>query len=163
LQGKYLFGDGRKLKDPFYMTFSDRNCNYPQPKYAKWWLTQLRRWGFTEGAPNYEAVARQVMRGDIYEEAMKEHRRGGPHPGRQTGDAVRRSEIRSEGRPGSVRREFRGEEPEGITAMDFIKRYKLDSFLLPLVGLGAFLLIWFASPGRKPRGRPWTISATRWW
>jgi nitrate/nitrite transport system substrate-binding protein len=72
LQGKYLFGDGRKLKDPFYMTFSDRNCNYPQPKYAKWWLTQLRRWGFTEGAPNYEAVARQVMRGDIYEEAMKE-------------------------------------------------------------------------------------------
>ncbi len=72
LQGKYLFGDGRKLKDPHYMTFSDRNCNYPQPKYAKWWLTQLRRWGFTDGAPDYEAVAKQVMRGDIYEEAMKE-------------------------------------------------------------------------------------------
>jgi hypothetical protein len=36
------------------------------------WLTQLRRWGFTEGAPDYEGVANQVMRGDIYEEAMKE-------------------------------------------------------------------------------------------
>ena len=72
LQGKYIMGDGRKLKDPLYMTFSDRNCNYPQAKYAKWWLTQLRRWGFTEGAPDYEGVARQVMRGDIYEEAMKE-------------------------------------------------------------------------------------------
>ena len=36
------------------------------------WLTQLRRWGFTEGAPDYDAVTKQVMRADIYEEAMKE-------------------------------------------------------------------------------------------
>jgi nitrate/nitrite transport system substrate-binding protein len=34
LQGKYDMGDGRKFKDPNYMIFSDRNCNYPQPKYA---------------------------------------------------------------------------------------------------------------------------------
>ena len=72
LQGKYDMGDGRRFRDPNYMIFSSRNCNYPQPKYAKWWLTQLRRWGFTEGAPDYEAVAKQVMRTDIYEEAMKE-------------------------------------------------------------------------------------------
>lgn len=72
LQGKYNMGDGRKFKDPNYMIFSDRNCNYPQAKYAKWWLTQLRRWGFVDGAPDYEVVAKQVMRSDIYEEAMKE-------------------------------------------------------------------------------------------
>jgi nitrate/nitrite transport system substrate-binding protein len=54
------------------MIFSDRNCNYPQLKYGKWWLTQLRRWGFVEGAPDYEGVAKQVMRADLYEEAMKE-------------------------------------------------------------------------------------------
>ena len=72
LQGKYDMGDGRKVRDPNYMIFSERNCNYPQPKYAKWWLTQLRRWGFTDGAPDYEGVAKQVMRADIYEEAMKE-------------------------------------------------------------------------------------------
>ncbi len=72
LQGKYDMGDGRKFRDPDYMIYSDRNCNYPQPKYAKWWLTQLRRWGFTDGAPDYEGVAKQVMRSDIYEEAMKE-------------------------------------------------------------------------------------------
>jgi nitrate/nitrite transport system substrate-binding protein len=72
LQGKYLFGDGRKLRDPNYMIFSSRNCNYPQPKYAKWWLTQFRRWGLVEGAPDYEGVAKEVMRGDIYAEAMKE-------------------------------------------------------------------------------------------
>jgi nitrate/nitrite transport system substrate-binding protein len=72
LQGKYLYGDGRKLRDPNYMIFSERNCNYPQPKYAKWWLTQFRRWGLVEGAPDYEGIAKQVMRGDLYAEAMKE-------------------------------------------------------------------------------------------
>jgi nitrate/nitrite transport system substrate-binding protein len=72
LQSKYDMGDGRKFKDPNYMIFSDRNCNYPQPKYCKWWLTQLRRWGFTEGPVDYEGVAKQVMRPDLYEEAMKE-------------------------------------------------------------------------------------------
>jgi nitrate/nitrite transport system substrate-binding protein len=72
LQGKYDMGDGRKFRDTDYMIFSDRNCNYPQLKYGKWWLTQLRRWGFTDGAPDYEGVSKQVMRADIYEEAMKE-------------------------------------------------------------------------------------------
>ncbi len=72
LQGKYDMGDGRKFRDPNYMIYSERNCNYPQLKYGKWWITQLRRWGFTDGAPDYESIAKQVMRGDIYEEAMKE-------------------------------------------------------------------------------------------
>jgi nitrate/nitrite transport system substrate-binding protein len=72
LQGKYDMGDGRKFRDPDYMIFSERNCNYPQPKYCKWWLTQLRRWGFTDGAPDYEGVTKQVMRTDLYESAMKE-------------------------------------------------------------------------------------------
>jgi len=72
MQGKYDFGDGRKKDDPNYMIFSSRNCNYPQPKYAVWWLTQFRRWGMVEGAPDYAGVAKQVMRTDLYEEAMKE-------------------------------------------------------------------------------------------
>jgi nitrate/nitrite transport system permease protein len=33
--------------------------------------------------------------------------------------------------------------------MDFIRRYKLDSLLLPLVGLGVFLLIWFVIAGKE--------------
>jgi nitrate/nitrite transport system substrate-binding protein len=72
LQGHYDCGDGRVFEDPYPMIFSQRNCNYPQQKYAIWWLTQLRRWGMVEGPPEYEKVARRVMRGDIYEEAMKE-------------------------------------------------------------------------------------------
>src|SRR6266496_4177604 len=44
LQGHYDYGDGRKKEDEFYMHFSRRNCNFPQPAYAKWRLTQFRRW-----------------------------------------------------------------------------------------------------------------------
>ena len=72
LQGHYDFGDGRTRDDPNYMIFSERNCNYPQKKHAIWWLTQFRRWGMVEGAPDYEGIANQVIRADLYEEAMRE-------------------------------------------------------------------------------------------
>jgi nitrate/nitrite transport system substrate-binding protein len=72
LLGKYDYGDGRSEQDPNYMIFSQRNCNYPHQIYGKWWLTQLRRWGLTRGAPDYEAIPKRVIRSDIYLEAMKE-------------------------------------------------------------------------------------------
>ncbi len=72
LQGHYDMGDGRSKKDPNYMIFHERNCNYPQLKYCKWWLTQFRRWGMVDGAPDYDGIAKKVMRPDLYEEAMKE-------------------------------------------------------------------------------------------
>ncbi len=72
LQGHYDYGDGRTKEDPNYMIFSERNCNYPQPKFATWWLTQFRRWGMVPSAPDYAGIAQKVMRGDIYTEAMSE-------------------------------------------------------------------------------------------
>jgi nitrate/nitrite transport system substrate-binding protein len=54
------------------MHFSKRNCNYPDPKYATWFLSQYRRWGMVTGAPDYEGVAKKVMRADLFSEAMKE-------------------------------------------------------------------------------------------
>jgi nitrate/nitrite transport system substrate-binding protein len=54
------------------MIFSSRNCNFPQPKYVTWFLTQYRRWGMLPEAPDYKAVASQVMRPDLYTAAMKE-------------------------------------------------------------------------------------------
>jgi nitrate/nitrite transport system substrate-binding protein len=79
--GDYDFGDGRTRKDPNYMIFHDRNCNYPQAKYAIWFLSQYRRWGMLDDAPDYAAVARKIMRADLYEEAMKEigYAHGGPN------------------------------------------------------------------------------------
>ncbi|HEV8542395.1 MAG TPA: CmpA/NrtA family ABC transporter substrate-binding protein [Verrucomicrobiae bacterium] len=75
LQGHYDYGDGRKKEDGNYMIFSSRNCNYPQPKYCKWFLTQYRRWGLVKAQDShvdYEGICKQVMRTDIYEETMKE-------------------------------------------------------------------------------------------
>jgi nitrate/nitrite transport system substrate-binding protein len=72
LMGKYNYGDGRVEQDPNYMIFSSRGCNYPHQIYARWWLTQFRRWGMVKGAPDYAGVAKRVMRSDIYLEAMKE-------------------------------------------------------------------------------------------
>jgi nitrate/nitrite transport system substrate-binding protein len=72
LQGKYDYGDGRVEQDPSYMIFSQRQCNYPHPAFATWWLTQFRRWGMVRGTPDYHGVPKRVMRPDIYLEAMKE-------------------------------------------------------------------------------------------
>jgi nitrate/nitrite transport system substrate-binding protein len=72
LLGKYDYGDGRKEQDSMYMTYSDRNCNYPHPAFATWWLTQFRRWGMVKSAPDYAGISKRVMRPDIYMEAMKE-------------------------------------------------------------------------------------------
>ena len=54
------------------MIFSQRNANYPHQIYGKWWLSQLRRWGLTKGAPDYTGIPKRVIRSDIYLEAMKE-------------------------------------------------------------------------------------------
>jgi len=72
LMGKYEYGDGRVEQDPYYMVYSNRNTNYPHQIYGKWWLTQLRRWGMTKGAPDYTGIPKRVLRSDIYLEAMKE-------------------------------------------------------------------------------------------
>jgi nitrate/nitrite transport system substrate-binding protein len=84
--GKYDYGDGRTKQDPNYMIFSSRNCNYPQPKYAMWWLTQLKRWGMLSGPVDYKGVASQVMRPELYEEAMKEigYKHGGKNDSPET-------------------------------------------------------------------------------
>jgi nitrate/nitrite transport system substrate-binding protein len=72
LLGKLDYGDGRTRQDASPMHFSQDNCNYPQPKFAKWWLTQFRRWGMVAEPPDYDGIARKVMRADLYVEAMKE-------------------------------------------------------------------------------------------
>jgi nitrate/nitrite transport system substrate-binding protein len=72
LLGDYDYGDGRKEKDKFYMTFSDRDCNYPHQAFGMWWLSQFRRWGMVKETPDYRALAKRVLRSDLYLEAMNE-------------------------------------------------------------------------------------------
>jgi nitrate/nitrite transport system substrate-binding protein len=70
--GKYDYGDGRVEQDPNYMIYSDRQANYPQQIYGRWWLTQFRRWGMVKSAPDYVGIPKRVLRPDIYLRAMKE-------------------------------------------------------------------------------------------
>ena len=73
LMGKYEYGDGRVEQDPNYMIFSNRGGNYPHQIYARWWLTQFRRWGMVEDArPTMPASRSGCCAPDIYLEAMKE-------------------------------------------------------------------------------------------
>ena len=71
------WASGRTAQNLRGLTFSRRECNYPQPKFAVWWLSQFRRWGMLPAAPDYLGVATRVMRPDFYEAAMNEL--GVPH------------------------------------------------------------------------------------
>ena len=62
LLGKLEYGDGRVVEDPTPMHFSRRNCNYPQAAYAKWWLSQFRRWGMTGASTDYDGIASKAVR-----------------------------------------------------------------------------------------------------
>jgi nitrate/nitrite transport system substrate-binding protein len=72
LLGDYDYGDGRKEKDKYYMTFYDRYTNFPQKSHGVWWLTQFRRWGMVKEAPDYRGLVDRVHRPDIYREVAKE-------------------------------------------------------------------------------------------
>jgi len=72
LLGEYDYGDGRKERDPYYMIFSQRECNFPQKTFGLWWLSQFRRWGMIKSAPDYQGIVSRVLRQDMYREAMKD-------------------------------------------------------------------------------------------
>jgi nitrate/nitrite transport system substrate-binding protein len=72
LLGEYDYGDGRKEKDKLYMTFFDRQTNFPQKSHGVWWLSQFRRWGMVKEAPDYKGLVDRVHRPDIFREVAKE-------------------------------------------------------------------------------------------
>jgi nitrate/nitrite transport system substrate-binding protein len=65
-------GNGRTARNLHGLTFSGDECNYPQPKFAVWWLSQFRRWLMLPSTPDYLGVAARVMRPDLYEASMNE-------------------------------------------------------------------------------------------
>ena len=70
--GQYDYGDGRPAEqDKYYMTFFDRNTNFPWKSHGIWWLTQFRRWGMVKEGVDYAGIANRVHRLDIYREVAK--------------------------------------------------------------------------------------------
>jgi nitrate/nitrite transport system substrate-binding protein len=75
LLGQYDYGDGRPLEqDPLYMTFFDRDTNFPWKSHGVWWLSQFRRWGMAKEAVDYSGLVNRVHRPDIFREVAKEMR-----------------------------------------------------------------------------------------
>jgi len=72
LLGEYDYGDGRKEKDKYYMTFFDRQTNFPLKSHGIWWLSQLRRWGMLKEPPDYKKVVDRVHRPNIFREVARE-------------------------------------------------------------------------------------------
>jgi nitrate/nitrite transport system substrate-binding protein len=72
LLGEYDYGDGRKEKDRHYMTFFDRQTNFPMKSHGVWWLTQFRRWGMVKEPPDYKGLVDRVHRPDIFREVARE-------------------------------------------------------------------------------------------
>lgn len=72
LLGDYDYGDGRKEKDKLYMTFFDRQTNFPLKSHGLWWLSQFRRWGMVKEAPDYKKIVDRVHRPDIFREVAKD-------------------------------------------------------------------------------------------
>src|SRR6266446_4822210 len=70
--GDYDYGDGRKEKDKYYMTFFDRQTNFPLKSHGVWWLSQFRRWGMVKEPPDYKGLVDRVHRPDLYREVAQE-------------------------------------------------------------------------------------------
>jgi nitrate/nitrite transport system substrate-binding protein len=72
LLGRYDYGDGRTAEDPLYMTFFDRDTNFPWTSHGLWWLSQFRRWGMVGEGVDYRGIAGQVLRPDLFRAVAKE-------------------------------------------------------------------------------------------
>ncbi|HEX9445057.1 MAG TPA: CmpA/NrtA family ABC transporter substrate-binding protein [Candidatus Binatia bacterium] len=70
--GDYDYGDGRKEKDPYYMTFFARDTNFPLKSHGVWWLSQFRRWGMVKEPPDYKGLINRVHRPDLFRAAAKD-------------------------------------------------------------------------------------------
>jgi nitrate/nitrite transport system substrate-binding protein len=79
LLGDYDYGDGRKEKDRYYMTFFDRHTNFPMKSHGVWWLSQFRRWGMLKEPPEYRTIVDRVHRPDIFREVAREMGVETPH------------------------------------------------------------------------------------
>ncbi|HYD80906.1 MAG TPA: CmpA/NrtA family ABC transporter substrate-binding protein [Paucimonas sp.] len=68
--GRYQNGLGKTWDDPNHMKFfNDGSVNYPYLSDGMWFLTQHKRWGLLKEHPDYLAVAKQVNRIELYQEA----------------------------------------------------------------------------------------------
>ena len=68
--GQYDDGAGKTWEDAHSMRFhGNGEANFPYLSDGMWFLTQHKRWGLLKAHPDYQGVARQVNRIDVYKQA----------------------------------------------------------------------------------------------
>ncbi|MDF7760582.1 CmpA/NrtA family ABC transporter substrate-binding protein [Kosakonia cowanii] len=68
--GHYEDGLGKTWQDAHAMRFfNDGAVSYPWLSDGIWFLTQQKRWGLLKSDPDYLAVARQINRSELYQQA----------------------------------------------------------------------------------------------
>ncbi len=68
--GQYDNGNGSQWQDANAIKFFDEGkVNFPYLSDAMWFLTQFKRWGLLNVAPDYLAISRKVNRIDLYQDA----------------------------------------------------------------------------------------------
>ncbi|KKI14835.1 nitrate transporter [Comamonas thiooxydans] len=71
--GRYQNGLGKTWDDPNHMRFfNDGAVNFPYLSDGMWFLTQHKRWGLLKAHPDYLAVAKQINRIDLYQQAASQ-------------------------------------------------------------------------------------------
>src|SRR5256712_8388756 len=81
--GDYDYGDGRTEKDKYYMTFFDRQTNFPLKSHGVWGLSQFRRWGMVKEPPDYKRLLDRVHRPDLFRQRAKDMRIATPREDRK--------------------------------------------------------------------------------
>lgn len=72
IEGKVNYGDGKPKKENQFMLFFKDNASFPFKSHGKWFLAEMRRWGFFPNGVEYDALVNQVYRPDLWRECAKE-------------------------------------------------------------------------------------------
>lgn len=64
--------DSKAEPRPDFMSFHRYAANFPWHSHAKWFATQMLRWGQIASTPSFTSLAEQVMLTELYREAAKE-------------------------------------------------------------------------------------------
>jgi nitrate/nitrite transport system substrate-binding protein len=72
INGKVDYGDGRPKKEGMLMKFWKDHASFPYKSHDKWFLAEMRRWGFLPNGVDYNKVVNEVNRADLWRECAKE-------------------------------------------------------------------------------------------
>ncbi|HKP94434.1 MAG TPA: CmpA/NrtA family ABC transporter substrate-binding protein [Fibrobacteria bacterium] len=71
IKGTINYGDDRPKKENEFMLFWARHASFPYKSHDKWFLAEMRRWGFFPNGVEYDKVIGQVNRADLWRECAK--------------------------------------------------------------------------------------------